>query len=388
MKTTWIVAAVCLAAGTARGAGLQTPSLTPDFEPFATQAASEAAGELDLVECCRICRQKAAGGALKPWSFALTQTADFGTSLALPIGLTPSNTLLSPIGDASQAAILTGSQAQLLGILGNLGILPVPPGTDVQGVFEDDFQFQTTAATSYQRELGEFGVLTAGYSYYQNLHPDLDELDLQSHTPTVQHAIQLTDRITLTNYYTYSYYFLSGSSFVSQNRIGSTAVLRANDRWDFGLGTNYANANFRGGSQFLNSDNYAGTLEATRYLDEGRNNYIKAGYGAGYSDAVLSGFAYQLNSVFTVIRFLYGNEFRNEVRLSGGYGRYDFIGVDPIQSTIFRADNIYNAGLFYGRKIGDNWQVFAQYSYLKSNSNVARQLYNSDLISLGVTYAR
>ncbi|MGC3968153.1 MAG: hypothetical protein QM775_12525 [Pirellulales bacterium] len=325
---------------------------------------------------------------MKPWSFALTQTTDYGTSLALPIGLTPSNVLLSPVGNPAQAGILTLGQAETLGILGNLGLAPVPPSNDVQGVFEDDFQFQTTAATSYQRQLGDYGVLTASYSFYQNMHPDVDELDLQSHTPTVQHAIQLTDRVTLTNYYTYSYYFLSGSSFVSQNRIGSTALLRANDLWDLSLGTNYSNANFRGGSTFLNSDNYAGTLEATRYLDENRNNYVKAGYGTGYSDAVFRGFAYQVNNIYTIIRFLYGDENRNEVRLTGGYGRYDFIGADPIQTNIFRADNLYNAGLFYGRKIGDNWQLFAQYTYLKSNSNVSRQLYNSDLVSLGVTYAR
>ena len=153
--------------------------------------------------------------------------------------------------------------------------------------------------------------MTASYTYYQNLHPDVKQLDLMSHTPSVQYALKLTDRITTATYYNYAYYFLSGSSFVTQNRIGSLTTFRANDRWDLTGGTNYANANFRGAA-FLNSDNYAGTLEATRYTDEARNNYVKVGYGAGYSDAALSGFTYMVNNGYIVTRILYGNENRNE----------------------------------------------------------------------------
>ncbi|MBA4019055.1 MAG: hypothetical protein C0483_17950 [Pirellula sp.] len=385
MKRLLSIALVCLLTRTASAETTQI-DLGSEFEPFTY--ASAKAPTLDLVECCAKCRANAAAsGTTKPWAFSLTQTSDYGTSLALPIGLTPANTLLAPAGNAAQAGILNNAQAATLGLLGNLGLAPVPPGTDAVGVFEDDFQFQTTGALSYQRQVGEFGTLTASYTYYQNLHPDVKQLDLMSHTPSVQYALKLTDRLTNATYYNYAYYFLSGSSFVTQNRIGNITTFRVNDRWDLAGGTNYANANFRN-ANYLNSDNYAGTLEATRYMDEARNNYVKVGYGAGYSDAALTGFAYMVNNGFITTRILYGDENRNELRLTGSYGRYDFKGLDPIQQTIYRADNIYNAGLFYGRKIADNVQLFAQYNYLKSNSNVARQLYNSDLISLGILYTR
>lgn len=363
----------------------ETPRLEAEWEPFVRPIASTT--ELELVEVRRA-TSTSSSATTSPWSFSLTQTSDYGTNLALPIGLTPANTLLAPVGDPALAGILTGVQANTLGILGNLGILPVPPGAPPVGIFEDDFQFQTTAATQYQRQVGEFGTFTATYTYYQSLHPDVDEVDLQSHTPTAAYALKLTDRLTTAAYYNYSYYFLSGSSFLSQNRVGLLSTFVANERWDFAAGVNYSNVNFRQQSDFLNSDNYACALEATRYFNDDRTTYLKVGYGPGYSDARLSGFAYQLNNVYATYRELFGRDNRNEVRFSGGYGLYDFIGPDPLQPGIFRADNIWTTGMFYGRKINDNMQLFAQYTYLNSNSNVARQLYNSDLISFGVTYAR
>lgn len=359
--------------------------LSADFEPFARQASAESAG-FDLTEVCDRCRSS--GCCPSPWSVNLTQTSDYGTALALPISLTPANTLLSPIGNPGAAGILNLPQATNLGLLGNLGLAAVPPGTNVQGVFEDDFQFQSTAGIGYKHVIDEYQTLTLGYAYYQNLHPDVDELDLMSHTPSMNYAVKLTDRVTTAAYYNYAYYFLSGSSFLSQNRVGSLTTFAANERWTYNVGANYANVNFRQGADFLNSDNYAGTFEANRFFDAAQTRYFRLGYGGGYSDAQNSGFSYRVNNFYTMYRFLYGSGNRNEMRLSGGYGFYDFVGADPIQQSLKRRDNIYTAGLFYGRQITDNVQLFAQYTYLNSNSNVSRQLYNSDLFSLGLTYAR
>ncbi|MGC3968154.1 MAG: hypothetical protein QM775_12530 [Pirellulales bacterium] len=62
MKTTWICAVLSLTASFVQPQ-LSAAGLEPDFEPFARQATDVGAEEFDLVECCAICRQKAAGGA-------------------------------------------------------------------------------------------------------------------------------------------------------------------------------------------------------------------------------------------------------------------------------------------------------------------------------------
>lgn len=366
----------------ARAAGLV--DLSGGFDPFVRQASAEADG-FDLTDVCDRCRSC---NCTSPWTVNLTQTADYGTALALPIGLTPANTLLAPVGNPAAAGILNLPQAANLGLLGNLGLAAVPPGTNVMGVFEDDFQFQSTAGLGYKHQIDEYRTLTLGYSYYQNLHPDVKQLDLMSHTPSVNYAVKLTDRITTATYYNYAYYFLSGSSFLTQNRIGSLTTFAANERWTYNLGVNYANVNFRQGADFLNSDNYAGTFEANRFLDSAQTRYLRIGYGGGYSDALNQGFSYRVNNIYSVYRFLFGSDNKNEMRLSSGYGFYDFVGADPIQQNLKRNDNIYTAGVYYGRQLSTNVQLFAQYTYLNSNSNVSRQLYNSDLFSLGVTYVK
>jgi hypothetical protein len=58
------------------------------------------------------------------WSFLFTQTADYGTSLALPITLTPANTLIGPLGGVEQ--ILDLQLLGDLGLLDNLGLIPGP----------------------------------------------------------------------------------------------------------------------------------------------------------------------------------------------------------------------------------------------------------------------
>jgi len=143
MKTllTNALLAVLVFANSAHARSEQLVDLSGGFEPFARQASAEAEN-FDLVEVCNRCRQS---NSTSPWSVNLTQTSDYGTSLALPIGLTPANTLLAPVGNPAAAGILNLPQAANLGLLGNLGLAAVPPTNNVMGVFEDDFQFQSTA---------------------------------------------------------------------------------------------------------------------------------------------------------------------------------------------------------------------------------------------------
>ena len=115
---------------------------------------------------------------------------------------------------------------------------------------------------------------------------------------------------------------------------------------------------------------------------------VRLGYGSGYSDAQNNGFSYRVNNLYGMLRFLYGSGNKNELRFNGSYGFYDFVGNDPIQQNLRRADNIWTTGIYYGRNLTDHVQLFAQYTFLNSNSNVSRQLYNSDLVSVGLTYVK
>lgn len=388
------LAPILIVAASIGSAAAQSFALPDD--DFLFTAAKQYVYDADLTECA--CRHfgrshgnASQTGAKKPWILFLTQTSDYGTNLTLPIGLTPANTLVGPFGGPFNilgGSTGPGSVVNQLGLQQILGLAPgaPPPPTPSTGFFPNDAQFQTTAGAQYQRAVGDDGTFTASYSYYQNLHPSVQQLNLQSHTPTLQYAHKLTDRLVATSYYTYSYYFLEGNTFVDQNRTGMFLTFLANDRWDWTVRGDYNHANFQAGP-FLNSDNYAGTLEATRYVGEGRNNYLRMGYGYGYSDAQYRGFAYQLNNAYAIVRKLFGPNSVNELRLTGSYGTYDFFGVDPI-ALIPRADRIFTGNIFLGRTLATGIQVFASYTYLNSDSNVTRQQYDSSLTSVGIIYAR
>src|SRR5688572_12385687 len=240
------------------------------------------------------------------WSFLFTQTADYGTSLALPITLTPANTLIAPLGNLGAAQIIDLPLLNDLGLLDNLGLIPGPVAdVPAQAVFDDDFQFQTIANLTRTSAVGDAGTFAAGYTYYQSLHPDLKPLDIYSHTATLQYAHQLTDYRLVGGDYNYSYYYLDGNSFVSQNRLGAFWLEHLSDRWAAHIRGDYSDANFRT-FEFLNSDNYSAKFEAIRYLAGDPNDYLTFGYSAGYSDAIARSFSYQVNNFYVGGRWLYG----------------------------------------------------------------------------------
>lgn len=377
MKSLWAVTLVLLAGTVARA-----ETETPVFQEI--DFTRSAVADVNLEDLVQVQQQ---AQAPKYWSFAFSQSGDYGTSLALPIGLSPANVLVAPANNLGASNVLTSSQANLLGILGNLGIGPPTPNAPTVGVFEDDWFEQQSSTIQYQRQVGIDGQFTGNYQFYDNRHAKVEQLDLQSHTGNLQYAQLMTDRVTSTSYYTYSYYFLSGSSYVNQNRFGTFLTFAQNTRWSWILKTEYNHANFQP-APFLNSDNYSGGLEGTRFLGGSQNNYLRFGYGYGYSDARFRGFAYAVNNVYLQSRFLFGASQQHELKMTSSFGVYDFYGADPIQTGTFRNDSILAMGMVYGRRLSDNVQLFGGYTWLDSSSNVARQAYNSDGISLGVNFTR
>jgi hypothetical protein len=288
----------------------------------------------------------AAYTCLDPWSFAFLQTVEYGTSLALPIALTPQNV--------------------------------------VTPVFRDDFQFQTTARLQRQWALAADESFIVGTGYYQNLHPQVNQLDLISPSAFAQYNRRLSDRTIGSLDYNYSYYFLNGDSFINQNRVGGSVLVRENDWWDWKVRADYSNANFRT-TDLLDSDNYSGQIEFIRYASSDRTNYFTAGYGAGISNAALDGFSYRLHSVFLGNRWALDECNLDDFRLIAAFSIYDFDGPDPIQVPILRHDEIFTINATYTRTLTDYWKSFASYTYLNSDSNVVRQLYHQNVVALGVS---
>lgn len=280
-----------------------------------------------------------------PWSVNFTQTVDYITNLALPFALTPNN----------------GS------------------------VFQNDFGFQTTGGFRYTRTFGEFFTAYAGYSYYQNLHPNVTSLNLQTHSPVGGVSVQLTERVVAAMDYDWSYYYLAGNSLVGQNRVANSFTYTGDNLWIGKIAYDLALADFKGNQQFLDSNNHSARLEMLRYFSDRRAGYLTGGYTYGLSNAALDGFAYHVNSVFLGTLIPLGQARRTNLNLLGAYGQYDFHGFDPIETTVIREDRILSLSARLSRNITDRMQLFGQFIYYDSDSNVLRQDYVSKTFSGGVT---
>lgn len=322
-----------------------------------------------------------------PLTFSLTQTVDYGTSNALPIGLTPANTLVQPIVGGAPG-ILTDGLANLLGLSDNLSILfPPTPDVPTRGFFQDDFSFQTRAAVQFQEQVGEKGIFTTGYAYNQRLFASIEQLDLLQHAFTAQYAHSLSDEWTAAGTYGFNYYFLENDSFLDQNTAALALGYRPQTEWYIENGVSYGYSHFFG-ANFLNSHLTGYNLKLIRYLGTAQQSNLNAGYSIGYSDAEFEGFSYLANSVYVGGRYALDQQSRDTFDVTFSYADYNFRGTDPIDTAVQRLDNIYSLAFVYTHKLTDNWLTFASYTLLDSQSNVSRQDYTSSLISVGVTYTR
>lgn len=302
--------------------------------------------------CCQDCCDSGLLSMLDSddWNLVVTQTVGYGTGLALPITLTPNN-----------------------GAVGN---------------FADDFEFLTNAALQRRYQLDEDTTFLAGIGYYQSLHPEAHQIDLMTPSAQAQLARKFGEDAIGAVDYSYQYYFLDGSSYVSQNRIETSWLQRWSESWDWKIAGGYANADFRQPNDFLDSDNFFARLELLRYLDEERRNYLTTGYAYGRSNAALSGFSYDVNNIFVGGNWRMNYDSRDNFALTAAYADYNFLGPDPFVPAILREDRIFAAAAVYTRTWSPRWSGFGSYTYLNSDSNVARQVYHTNLVSLGVTYSR
>lgn len=277
------------------------------------------------------------------WLLNFDQTFDYVTNLALPFSLTPENA----------------------------------------SVLRDDFQFQTKAGALYRLIKEEDASLAVGYNYYQNLHPVVKELDLISHNLVARYEERVSDRLLVSVGYNYFYWYLDQVSYVSQHLGDLSALLKLDSQWDGKITYKYLRADFRVDPN-LSSNNNAAQLELIRYLGGDRGHWLSGGYVFGRSDAVLNSFSYTGNGAFLAWHLLGGCCKRNEWLLLATYNNYNFDGLDVVEPTVHRVDNVWSFTPRYTRHVTKCLDLFAQYTLYASTSSVVRQNYTSNLVSTGL----
>lgn len=349
--------------------------LPPCVEAQYERSCGESCGS--LLEGCQTSEQC-------PWTGSVTQTIDYGTNLTLPIGLTPANTLISP-GGLGGSGIIDDGLLGGLGLLDNLiGGAPVAD-TPTFGQFRNDWMFRTTSTAQYQQQVGRDGQFSVGYTYYQNLHSRVEQLDLISHTVTAQYARRLSEDWTSAWTYNFAFYELDHDSLVSQNNIGYGLAYRPAGCWSYEVNASFNDSNFRG-IDSLDAQFWSATAAATRKLNDTGTSYLTAGYQYGFWNARSSTFTYDLHSVYLTWQRALDRDGSTTLNINGSYGNYGFRGVDFIQQNLAREDDLFAVGATLARRLNDSWSIFTGYTYTDSESNVVRQDYSAHLFTSGLTF--
>ncbi len=315
-------------------------------ENSGTRVSTRDAAQAGCPACACCCSTCGCGGEEEgPWSIQFTQTAEYVTNLALPFTLTP----------------------------------------DFASVLQDDFQFQTLAGVKYTERIDDDQAVAFSYVFHQTLHPVVDELDLMQHAVIAEYSRRLNDDNIVSFNYNYSYYFLQGQSYVSQNNFGIALLHSLNPCCDVKVGVDYLKADFRI-DPLIDSDNVVPRLELIRYLNAKRTDYISLGTGYIRSNALLDGYSYDAASVFLSGRWRLGPCDRQELQLLGQYSYYGFLGPDPVQVGVFREDHIIQLSARLTHYFSDNASIFAHYSYFNDDSNVVRQNFDSHGTGIAVSF--
>jgi len=301
---------------------------------------------------------------------------------------------LSP---GSEAALLSGKALNTIGYKESLLALSVgytfqyddnvilKPSDDVSGIPSDekDTRHIITAGGDYSTSWGDLG-LRAGYSFYQSLHQDLDNMDVQAHSLLLIPSFEL-NKGKIHFITGYDYYLLDSEKYLK--------AITAKPSWTFstegGKGINlFAGAIIK---DFLQTP---GSKEEER---DGTN--INGGLG------IL--FPFNADRSYVKVAYTYDNEDTDgdnwdysghrgrvslshplaqalELSLGAGYYAQDYRNTH-VSFGKKRADktSTIEAGLTYSYK---GFDFNLHYSYANSASNITYYDYSRNIAGIGVEY--
>lgn len=266
-------------------------------------------------------------------------------------------------------------------------------GDDVGVSEEDDGRAVLGAGAAYAPRLNENLGLSVGYEFFQSLHFDLHEFDLQNHRPEVR-LLARWNAVRFGLLARYDFYLRDGSSFLHQ-ATGSPWV--SIDEGGLGRLETYYRVRLR---DFLESDfdvrdavNQAPGIRQVFYLGEAAR-YLSVGYQFDREDPNrntddANSFAYDGHEVNFGMGWTF--PFGLAAQLDYAYRREQypedslFTAANPTRQG--RLDKVHQLAFLARQPIGDHVRLVAGYFGTFNGSNSPTFDYDRHIVSLGVEVA-
>lgn len=259
--------------------------------------------------------------------------------------------------------------------------LALPRILDPEGRFirDEDVRFHADFR-AYRRIRLDKGNLYLGYRFFERVNVEFNELNLQSHTASVNHIWKVNGRLRVTTGLDYRHFLLDKSSLLNRYRLSGQLFFHEKGPWWGKIGYEEAIRNYNSNDD-QDAHAHRASVAQVRYLANGRD-YVSFGYDYTRSEADGSRFSYDRHRlVVSLTKYL-----KQHGKLTGGlsetFARYD--GIDLIEGER-RRDDRFGVFLRYERKVNDTTSVYGGASWMEQNSNLGRQDYDQAIFFLGTT---
>lgn len=277
--------------------------------------------------------------------------------------------------------------------------LPISGYVEVGGEYDNNITIDDTDTNSAvgdfrARIRGRIGFdlydegnerLTARYSFFQSLHEDLTDFDLQIHGFSLRGKTKW-GKANLGTTYRYDNISLGGSKFQDVHTI----------RPDIGVlvaRRTYLTAFYEYRSQRFNNplvqerDANRHTLSSRLYYLLGKGRNITAGYAISRHNAENDAFTYWGHTVNATLKYpLSDDEFASVFRLRYRYRLKDYKAITPSIGEV-REDSRHTVRAILELPFSDNWQAQTEYRFVASNSNLAAVDYTSHTVRASLGYS-
>ena len=228
-------------------------------------------------------------------------------------------------------------------------------------------------------EPGEFG---ASYSFYQSLHQDLNEYNVQEHTATLYFASNLRP-FQPSIQYSYDYYFVDNDEYLAKHTFTPSLNIFVFSPHMTQIYYQYEKLNYliSFDEDEYDRSGYANTIGLSQYFSiiDGKG-YIKVGAEYKANDAEGDDWDYSNSKVRLTIYSPTPIEKMN-VEIGGEQSYSNFDNEDSFYEKT-REDITSSGWLELMYKLDDNWSMGLNYKHINNNSNIDFYEYKRNITSL------
>jgi len=259
--------------------------------------------------------------------------------------------------------------------------LPTNVSNTVTPVRKNDSRTNISFGVGKTFETKQNDTITVGYDFSQSLYHKFDTFDLQRHTASGIYTHEVNDKLSMSVNTDFTYYNLDQKDFMHLFSIGPSVFFHEKGPFFGKVGYNYGNLNYKQNSGL---DSHVHTINiAQYYFVPNSEDFISVGYVHSEADATLKQWDYEMDGIYVTGKHHFSE--KTDIVGSVSYSSYGYHGLDTVQTTKKREDNVVSYAIAYIYKLSEMTDLFVRYSYVDNDSNLRRQAYSSNALSIGMT---